>query len=150
MTNPTDIERGARALRDQAVLESMRAPGPVTPADKRQAQAVLDADTEKGWECRWALEAEAKVRELEIRVKKLRRWALQAEARARELEARVKELEEACREGHAALELLASHLSEDDCAVCVGDGLDYEGDEWTLCECVERALTAARSEGSDA
>ncbi len=36
----------------------------------------------------------------------------------------------------AVIELLARHVAYADCGICDGEGLDYEGNEWTLCECV--------------
>jgi len=34
------------------------------------------------------------------------------------------------------IEKLASYIADDDCESCEGWGLDDEGAEWTLCECV--------------
>jgi hypothetical protein len=31
---------------------------------------------------------------------------------------------------------LAAALAAVDCDSCEGEGMDYEGDEWALCECV--------------
>jgi len=46
-------------------------------------------------------------------------------------------LREESDERMAVIELLAGYLADpaDECD-CQGDGLDWEGSEWTLCECV--------------
>lgn len=40
----------------------------------------------------------------------------------------------------ATIALLAGHVGDDQCENCEGEGLDYEGAEWTLCECVLHAI----------
>lgn len=50
---------------------------------------------------------------------------------------RVEMFEDAGRElseRMSVIERLASALSDPQCENCEGEGLDYEGDEWTLCE----------------
>jgi hypothetical protein len=125
-------EHGSRAWNDQHQIS--------------YAQAVLDAtDVERGWECRWALQAEARVRELEARVKKLRRWASQAEAGARELEARVRELEGPPSDGEVERAALVVGGFNDESWARIGErAKDMHRDH------ARQILTAARSEGSDA
>jgi len=45
-----------------------------------------------------------------------------------------------------ALELLSRHLADADCSECQGDGLDWEGHEWTICDCV---LAKVHAENED-
>lgn len=52
----------------------------------------------------------------------------------------------------AVIELLARHLadpSDDRECDCQGEGLDWEGSEWTLCECVLKKVDPAYESEDD-
>jgi hypothetical protein len=38
------------------------------------------------------------------------------------------------------IERLAETLADDHCDFCDGEGIEYEGDEWSICKCVVKHL----------
>jgi hypothetical protein len=99
--------------------------------DEREAleRAILRLDAEQNWSVEKACDGTALMYRMGV-----------GDGWRAALAAPHDEVERESNERFAVVEMLCGKLADPECGECQGDGLDYEGSEWTVCDCVLDAL----------